>query len=260
MPTGLLQPTASTRERFSASRSSRLSSARVTPLPLAVLAALLAACATATWDGSVASWGTMREVMRDGRTEGRVELDAALRPASVGLGALEGLSGEIAVLGGEVWVARVADGRLECARGVRSGERATLLALSEVSDWEEVRVERDLAPDELVELLASLETRSRAGAPWPFVVEGELLGVEAHVLNGACPFAGEVEPGHEPLRRSLDRAAGKLVGFHAPGSAGVLVHHGQAIHAHVLLESPDVYVGHVDRAGVGAGARVLVPR
>jgi hypothetical protein len=234
----------------------------VTALPLAAIALWLAACGSARWDGRVASWGTMREVMRDGRTEGRVALDAVIRPASVGLGALEGLSGEIAVLGGEAWVARVVDGRLECARGTRAGERATLLALGEVDVWDEVRIERDLAPEELVELLASLEAEGRtpAGAPWPFVVEGGLVGVEAHVLNGACPFAGEVEPGHEPLRRSLDRAAGKLVGFHAPGSAGVLVHHGQAIHAHVLLETPEVYVGHVDRAGVLAGARVLVPR
>ena len=226
-----------------------------------LVALALSGCASSDWDGRVVSWGSMREVMREGRTEGRVVLAAAAQPASVGLGALAGLRGEIVVVRGETWVARVVDGRLECGRGALPEEQATLLALSEVSAWNELHLERDLTYEELVELLAGLAAEGRvAPDPWPFIIEGELFALEAHVLNGACPFAGEVPAGCEPLRRSLAHTSGMLVGFYAPRAAGQLVHHGEAIHAHVVLTTPEPYVGHVDHAAIAAGARVSWPR
>jgi alpha-acetolactate decarboxylase len=222
----------------------------------------LAGCSTARWNGRVATWGSMRDVMRDGRTEGRVALgEAVTSPNAVGLGALEGLRGEIAVLDGVVWICRVDDGGSACRRGAKPGEQATLLALSDVPAWDSIAVDEDLIPEAIAPFLADVARRTGLGdrEPWPFVVEGEFVDVESHVLNGECPFAGPVAPEHEPSRKVRGAVRGTLVGYFAPAAVGTLVHHGEAIHVDLLLRSPEVYVGHVDRVTVRAGARLLVP-
>ena len=51
--------------------------------------------------------GSMREVMRDGATEGRIALvDATAGEHTVAIGALEGLQGEFLCIGGDVWIVR----------------------------------------------------------------------------------------------------------------------------------------------------------
>jgi alpha-acetolactate decarboxylase len=226
-----------------------------------VILLLATACGTSTWNGRVETWGTMREVMRDGKTDARVSLgDVTSSSGAIGIGALEGLTGEIALVDGTWWIARVDGDRLECSKGVRRGDSATLLAVADVPRWWTVPIDHDVAAADFDALLARTARDMGLWQPaWPFVVEGELVGVEAHVLRGECPFAGEVSAEHEPIRRSFANVRGRLVGFHAPGSGGELVHHGQASHVHVILEQPEPFVGHVDAVGVAAGALLLVP-
>ncbi len=226
-----------------------------------VILLLATACGAPTWNGRVETWGTMREVMRDGATGGRVALGEVTRSSgAVGIGALEELTGEIALVNGTWWIARVDGDRLECAQGMRRGDSATLLAVADVPRWWTVPIDRDIAAADLDALLA--RTARDMGlwqTAWPFVIEGNLVGVEAHVLRGQCPFAGAVEPEHEPIRRTFASVRGRVVGFYAPNAAGELVHHGQASHVHVIIEAPELFVGHVDAAGVAAGALLLVP-
>ena len=231
------------------------------PILAVALLLFVSACSARGWDGRIETWGTMRAVMRDGATEGRVSLVDATRPAgTVGIGALEGLMGEIAAVDGVCWIARVDGDELASERGARAGDRATLLATSTVHRWRTIALDRDVAAGELDALLsAAARDAGLGGRPWPFVIEGDFTHVAAHVLRGACPSAGIVDPQHEPIRRSFARVRGRLIGFFAPDSAGELVHHGQSSHVHLLVEEPDVFVGHVDAAGVAGGALLRVP-
>jgi alpha-acetolactate decarboxylase len=226
-----------------------------------VVLSLSGACSTPGWDGRVESWGTMRAVMRDGDTRARISVAEVTRvPGTIGVGALEGLQGEIAVFDGVPWIARVEGDHVEFGRGTRSGDQATLLALAVVRRWKTIPIDKDLAAADVDALLATAQRDFGLGQrPWPFVIEGELFDVEAHVLHGQCPEAGAVAPGHEPFRRSFASVRGRLVGFYAPNSVGELVHHGQMTHVHVIVEEPDVYVGHVDSASVRGGAWLRVP-
>jgi hypothetical protein len=221
----------------------------------------LRACSAPGWDGRVESWGTMSAVMRDGQTQARVSvLDVTRSPGTVGIGALAGLQGEIAVVDGVTWIARVDGDHIECSRGTRSGDSATLLAISEVRRWKTIAIDRDLAAADLDAFLVQAQRDLGLGQrPWPFVIEGDLFDVQAHVLNGQCPFAGPVDPEHEPIRRSFAQVHARLVGFYAPNAVGELVHHGQSTHVHVIVEEPEAFVGHVDTAGVRGGAWLLVP-
>lgn len=228
-----------------------------------VVAALFALCGCRVQSEALrtTTWGSMSEVMRQGRTEGRISLQSVLTSREmVGIGALEGLCGEIAILDGEAWTARN-EGGLVCERGARADDRATLLVISDVDEWHTTALDSDTdyAAFEcaLADLAASCGLDGRPA--WPFVVEGELRRVETHVLNGQCPFSGPVDPEHEPIRRSFEAVRAKLIGYYAPASDGRLVHRGQATHAHLLVEEPAIYVGHVDSFELAAGTVLHVP-
>jgi alpha-acetolactate decarboxylase len=228
---------------------------------LPLLPLFVAGCASEGWSEPVETHGSMREVMREGRTEGRVALEDAVGRHRYGLGALAGLRGELAVLDGALWVGRPAEQGVTSARETPGEEQATLLALTEVREWHEFVLERDLRAPELeariLELGASLGLS--IAQPWPFVLEGDFLALETHVLNGACPYAGTPAPGQEPRRNSFAKASGRAVGFQAVRAAGQLVHHGESLHLHVVLEQPMPLVAHVDATGLAAGGRLRLP-
>lgn len=231
---------------------------------LGIVAALcgLCACRSHVDAEHIRTWGSMREVMREGKVQGRVQLASVLTSEHVvGIGALAGLRGEIAIVDGVAWVARIDAGKLTCSSGARSEDAATLLAVDDVAAWTEMALDADTSAAEFEALLARLAERSdlRERRAWPFVVEGEFTSVDAHVLNGQCPFAGEVDLDHKPVRRSFERVQGTLVGFFAPNSEGDLVHHGQATHMHLVHSGAEPFVGHVDRADLVAGVRLRIP-
>ena len=215
----------------------------------------------------VHSFGAMREVLRDGRTEARVALEDVLSPDTVAVGATEGLAAEITIDRGAVHLAEVvreADPSLRSI-GVRrdaTGERATLLITAEVETWEP-------SPLSPVEDLAALEDAVRAAAlaagidpakPLPFRVEGTASALQLHVLDHSCPIAHPEGPA--PWRFDGQAVPVQLVGFYAEDAGGVLTHHGQRSHVHAVLPEEGV-AGHVDAVrfeGMDvASARLFLP-
>ncbi len=88
----------------------------------------------------VRQYGEMRMVLRDGHTEPRIDLvEATQVPHAYGVGALAELEGEITIFDGSVWVARSSGGDLAMSGpAVVESDRATLLTLSFVRQWESV--------------------------------------------------------------------------------------------------------------------------
>lgn len=209
------------------------------------------------------TWGTMREVMHDGRTEGKVSIsDAAASPHSVGIGALAGLAGEIAIIDGDVWISRAtAPPRIETTHGCSAGDRAALLAVTNVTSWNEIAIDRDVAPGELDSLLNSFAERNGLARceTFPFVIRGDFDDLDAHVLNGRCPYAGPGSSETDPVRAQTKSASGRLVGFFTRLEPGILTHHGSQTHVHVLLEGDTPFVGHVDAVRIRKGATLRLP-
>jgi len=209
----------------------------------------------------VEHWGAMREVLRDGHTEGRVDLAEVLGPHTVAVGASAGLAAEITVVAETVHLAEVVDP--DSAEGLRvrapaAGEQATLLVLADVHAWSE-------HPLSAVSDLAELETSVRAIAaangidvnePFPFRVEGLARDLRLHVLNHSCPIADPDGP--KPWRFAGKGETAVLVGFYAKDSAGRLTHHGQKTHTHALVAERDIS-GHLDEVALTPGARLFLP-
>ena len=243
------------------------------------LAAVLPACAlqptpdTATKlhspGGSEASraeplvehWGAMREVLRDGHTQGRVDLAEVLGPHTVAVGASAGLAAEITVVGGTAHLAEVVDAASPPSLSVRAPtaeEQATLLVLANVAEWSEHPLG---SVTDLAALEASVQALAAASGidvaePFPFRVEGVASTIRLHVLNHSCPIADPHGP--QPFRYAGEDEATVLVGFHAEDSAGLLTHHGQKTHTHAVLRERNVS-GHLDGVTLEPGATLYLP-
>ncbi|MBK7642973.1 MAG: acetolactate decarboxylase [Planctomycetes bacterium] len=229
------------------------------------LLALLAGCRStrAPWNGRVDLYGTMREVMMEQKTQGRVELSTLSGdPELVGIGALEQLAGEVVILDGVVWCTRSGDlGTLDTRAGAAPGELATVLAVARVPHWIRVSVPPGLAAsgiEAFVEKAAREHGLGRA-ITFPFVIEGEFRDVRAHVLHGRCPYMGKGPRETEPVRRLLPSAKGRLVGFYTTLSPGTLTHMGEKTHVHLLVKEGEPLAAHVDALRIEAGAVLELP-
>ncbi len=230
----------------------------------AILLLTCAGCASPVWDGTVDRWGTLREVLREGDTSGKVPVCAVLSPGAHGIGALEGLEGEILITKGEAWIGtgNETPGTITTRRALL-GDEAAFLAVAEVVEWSSVTVDRPLTEESLGALIRLRLSGTRfAHAPVvPVRVEG-LIEWDGHILAGHCPQdPNPPKPGAGPPLELSGTGSSPvtLVGFLADLPPGELTHHGSRFHLHALREEPTWAVAHVDKFTVLPGARVLLP-
>lgn len=230
---------------------------------LLIALASLTACAALPEEPlfTLQGWGTMREVLREGKSQGRVHLSDAVKEGTWGVGALADLKGEITVVDGAISLASVEDGTLVHLKP-NPGQRATLLVLATVDAWKA----RDLpSARTLADLEAFLGRAVReagydpAQAPVPLRIEGEFERVALHVIDGSCPIANP--QGNPPWRWSGEAVRGVVVGVYAEGQAGVLTHHARDSHLHAVLHTADglKVSGHVDELALGDDVSLLLP-
>ena len=210
----------------------------------------------------VSTWGTMREVLREGRSDGRVALATLATPDSFGVGAMANLSGEVTILNGRVLVA--AGGGRESGREgtltprVREavdGDSASLLVLANVPTWEEVPIGSCASYAEL-ETTIAMQLRRRGAdlaKPNPVRIRGRARHLALHVIAGACPVANPSGP--RPWRFSGSVEEVELVGFYVEDSAGKLTHHNRSSHLHAVTNQ---LMGHLDEV-VLEDAVLLLP-
>ncbi len=227
----------------------------------AAVAALAAVVFGCTAEPTVHQYGGIRDVLRNGNTQARVRLvDVTAEPGAIAVGALAGLGGEVTIVNGDVWVARsTGDDADVSGPDGKSGDQATLLAVAHVNEW--ISVPLGEGGGSFGERIG----RAAAGAgvdtskPFPFIVEGDITVLEAHVIAGSCPIANP--DGEQPWRFEVSSPTrGQLVGFYAEDSEGVMTHHGDPTHTHVVMDrNGQTVTAHADRADVAAGAVLHLP-
>jgi acetolactate decarboxylase len=224
----------------------------------------MTAVAAAGAPPAVLTFGTLREVVREGRIGGRVALSQVVaRPHAWGLGALAQLRGEVAILDGTIWISTVEDSQLVTTASPAARDSACLLVAAHVPAWRDVRI---TAPIPLAALQDTLAARGAGlglprGGPFPFQVEGPLAGLEWHVIDARrlAPGPSSHEAHQEAaMRGRRDAVRGTLVGFYSDHHAGVFTHHTTHVHAHVVVAAESLSA-HVDDVVVGAGAVLRLP-
>jgi hypothetical protein len=239
----------------------------------ATVCALLAGCTTRSPTPSpspgVRWFGALHSIMHEGRTEASVRLaDVVPGPHAWGVGALEGLSGEVTILDDIVWFARPnPDGTAQLAHGaLNAADRsvgAALLVIANVEAWDELPVSTGVAASDLDSFLeAALTAHGQPlDGPVPMRIDGPLAALRWHVVDGSKLQQGGGE--HADHARSgvsgvIERIDAQLVGFFSREHEGVFTHMGLHSHFHVVSRDGAVS-GHVDGVALLAGARLLVP-
>lgn len=248
------------------------------PLLLIALALVTAAWAnTLPFDTVV--HGHFRRMVHSGDTRGQVALGALPKASGRwGVGALEGLRGELIQIDGQLLVSRGddAEGRVQPPR---DGERAVLFVGAQVRDWVEVPLPGALDAAGLERFVVE-QAQARGidvEQPFPFLVDGRFPTLVWHVVTGTAPAPGGPArhgPGHgghgahggghantlSGLRVfEQPGAEGRLVGFYSGRALeGVVSHPGERTHLH-FIDAARRVSGHVDAHSVAAGGVLRLP-
>lgn len=217
----------------------------------------------------VKQFGNMHEVLSAGAGQAhpRVTLSKAMeRPHAYAVGAMAGLDGEVTIVDGQAWLSRPSGQGLDTEGPTSTtAGKAAYLTVAYVDRWKEASMQRAFAGEELERFIADQGRHHGIDVerPFPFVIEGELSDLQAHVINGICPMKPGVRltADVQPWRYQLERPVrATIVGFYAPDSVGKLTHPGTAIHAHAVIDVDGRPVtAHVERLTVAPGGVLRLP-
>ncbi len=202
----------------------------------------------------VSSYGTLRGLMGHD-LGGKVRL-ADLENGSdlYGLGAAEGLTGELLILAGQPFWTSVHGEELVTRKTLEVS--AALLVVARVSDWQEINLPDSIGTQEDLEkyLLGW-----NHGDPFPFMLQGEIAGLDWHVINWDPEDHVHTHEKHKSSGFSshVDQPmAITILGFHSTRHQGVFTHHSTTLHMHGQV---DDHVGHVDSIVLSPGMSLKLP-
>ena len=222
--------------------------------------------------GEMIRYGGMHETIGQQQHQGRVELEQVVRmPHFYGVGAMEGLDGEITIEDSKPILTSVTpDGQpLPVAL---ENVKAALLVGQSVRGWTPIELIEDVPHRRFDDAVADAALRQGFDSedlarPFMFVIEGQFKDVRLHVINGACPLHArmhkiELRPEDRPFELEAETLDGTLVGVYAADSVGALTHPATSVHVHLIYTDPNTgkqVTGHVERIGVVSGAILKLP-
>ncbi|MFL6795928.1 MAG: hypothetical protein ACJ8F3_00790 [Xanthobacteraceae bacterium] len=208
----------------------------------------------------IETFGVFRNMMLTGDFAAKVQLGAAMaKNPTIGVGALADARGEITICDGKLIISYGKSGAPPDA----SSESAALLAIASAGNWQNVLVERDVAPAEIESYLATAASAHGIDAEqsFPFEVRGVVASYRMHV--NAAPTGGPHAMGL-PMAIAVetqgDQIDGRVAGLYvSPNLVGIATHGGERTHSH-WVSSDGGSTAHLDRWGLKAGALLLLPQ
>ena len=181
-------------------------------------------------------------------------------PHLYAVGPSDGLRGEITVLDGRAYVARVEHGRVVVDRSVRS--EAPFLVWAQVERWKEVAIPATVVDERDLEGFVADRAQALGMAPatpFVFLVSGVPERVQLHVLDKRDDRV-HTRALHEEIkvRCVIAHAPVDIVGFYSEAHAGVFIPDGRRAHMHVCTADARVS-GHVDHVRLAPGMALRLP-
>lgn len=213
--------------------------------------------------------GSMHEAIGKGQHQGRIEVGEVVGESHFyGVGALEGLRGEITILNSVATITGVAgDGHIQPIENTEA--KATMLVGQYISDWSHSTLAEDVPHTQFDKTIAEMAARKGMdiSEPFVFVAEGEFTDVRMHVINGACPVHArirklDIEPEKRPFEMEERTVRGTLVAVYAADAAGKLTHPATSTHAHLVYideTTGERVTGHLEQVGLAKGAVLKLP-
>lgn len=216
------------------------------------------------WNGEVRTYGALHAIFHESQTGAMVRVaEVLVEPHVYAVGALADLAGEVTIVDGKVYLSYPDGDGTRTESPSPTDTSATLLVTAAVSSWHSVTTDRSIRFEELDAEIArhAVAAGLRTDRRFPFLVEGEVEGLEWHVIDGRRLEAGESSH-HDHLAAGImtrrDRTKATLVGFYSERDQGVFTHMGSNTHLHCVLDAP-LASGHVDQVTIPAGATLKFP-
>ena len=195
----------------------------------------------------------MQRTIREGQMNSACVLNQLPHsPALYGLGPADSLQGEITIWAGKKYHATVdATGHKPVPMTLHH-HKAAFFVFSEVQAWTAYHLQGEVPNlQALSDSLARLAVSHglNPGAPFPFLVKGELSRLRWHVLKKTpihAPHDPEVHKASKIYFEENDKNY-EVLGFFATNQGGIYIHHGARIHVH-LVDPSSGLTGHVDEA------------
>ena len=210
----------------------------------------------------VSHLGAMRNVMMGISLDNHIQWDTLAGEHLYGIGPLEQLTGEVTVVDGQIYLARVdATGQMAVTREARAAGPFGVFA--DVPDFLSIKVEGIVKGlDELEAFIAGLAAEAgwNLEQAFPFLIEGGFSEIGIHVIDKP---EGEEAHGHEAHAKAKRHFAyqdisGTLVGFYSRHHEGVFTHRSEFIHVHFIDENRQV-MGHLDELAFSGEMVVFLP-
>ena len=208
----------------------------------------------------IEAFGAFRMLILEGDFSPKVSIDTVMaKHPTTGLGALADARGEITIHDGKLIVSYGKD----TPHPPAETERAALLATGIVAEWQSVKVEQNVAPDDIENFIArtaAVHGINQEG-PFPFQIRGTLSSYVMHV--NAEPTKGPHGMG-QPIAITMEikgnAIAGMVSGIYASRDlVGIVSHGGTRTHSH-WVSSDGKSTAHLDSWGLKAGAELSLPK
>lgn len=182
--------------------------------------------------------------MQKGHLEGKVLLDSLPKENLYGIGPVAFLAGEIMIMDGKCYVAKVVDGKIEVAEDYVI--EAPFFGFAQIPAWKPL--ENIVKIDNLLGLENFLNSAEISNNPYFFKVEAEVMDARIHVME--LPLGESFSSPKEAHQKGknyfeLENKKVALLGFYSTQHHAVFTHHNTNIHVHLITDDKKM-MGHLD--------------
>lgn len=210
-------------------------------ISLIALSILVFSCGSSENEG-FQLYGKLHEIMMGQQLQGRIALaNLKVNDRLYGIGAVEGLDGEITISAGRLYMTQIRDGKMVTSEAYEG--QAALLGIDYVKDWQQPIL---ISAANMEELSKKIGQSNYSDNVSVFTLAGIFDEVTYHVING--PGASSAD--HEAYKaagitKTDKNVSGIIIGFYSTELGGELMHRGSNVHMH-FIPSNERITGHVD--------------
>ncbi|MEN8125898.1 MAG: acetolactate decarboxylase [Bacteroidota bacterium] len=228
-------------------------------LIFALTVLLLISCDTKTHkiDNNVKIVGAMKNVMWKGQLYGNINLDTiSNKKHLLGLGPVEYLTGEILIIDGKSYEAKVlTDSTMKVEETYEI--KAPFFGYCTIEKWEGQILSDSIQTISQLENYLDLTTK-KAKRPFMFKLEGIVDEATIHIVN--LPKGSKVsspDEAHKGLTSfKLKNQQADIIGFFSTEHKTIFTHHDTYLHMH-LITSDRTKMGHLDKVNFKKGSMKL---
>ena len=210
---------------------------------------------------SYQAYGKLMEIMQQNQLQARVNIaDLTLDAESYGLGAMEGLKGEILISGGKVMTSLAYPDSIIMQN--TNAISAALLVTTEVTGWTSIEIN---SSENMKGLEALIQSKAEGllldtNEVIPFKIEASPKTLNWHIINASLA----TEQNHQAYKESgrtgiLENEAVEIIGFYSKNHQGVFTHHGSFLHLHFITNNGEL-MGHIDELELSGSWKLELPK